>query len=153
MRFTKVFRTIIRTGGTLLFLGLLTNACQSTQELKSEQYFAEGYQLYTTYCSNCHQTDGKGMLGLYPPLTGLDQLTDKARLACIIKNGMSDTIVVNGKEFSRPMPPNPKLKNLEIAEIVSYLNMKWGRDSVFTSIEFVEKSLKECAPNQGPVNL
>lgn len=146
MRLTRVFQ-IIRPSGTSIFLGLLFNACQSTQELKSEQYFAEGYQLYTTYCSNCHQADGKGMSGLYPPLVGSDQLTNKYRLACIIKNGMSDTIMVNGKEFSRPMPPNPKLKDLEIAEIVSYLNMKWGKDSIFTSIEFVEKSLKDCAPN------
>ncbi len=146
MRFTEVFR-MIRPAGALLVLGLLNNACQSSQELKSEQYFAEGYQLYTTYCSNCHQTDGKGMSGLYPPLVGSGQLTAKSRLACIIKNGMSDTIMVNGKEFSRPMPPNPKLKDLEIAEIVTYLNMKWGKDSVFTSIEFVEKSLKDCAPN------
>jgi mono/diheme cytochrome c family protein len=146
MPFTDVFR-MIRPTGALLVLGLLNNACQSSQELKSEQYFAEGYQLYTTYCSNCHQTDGKGMSGLYPPLVGSGQLTEKSRLACIIKNGMSDTIMVNGKEFSRPMPPNPKLKDLEIAEIVTYLNMKWGKDSVFTSIEFVEKSLKDCAPN------
>lgn len=146
MRFTEVFRTI-RPAGAVLVLGLLNNACQSSQELKSEQYFAEGYQLYTTYCSNCHQADGKGMSGLYPPLVGSALLTDKSRLACIIKNGMSDTIMVNGKEFSRPMPPNPKLKDLEIAEIVTYLNMKWGKDSVFTSIEFVEKSLKDCAPN------
>ena len=138
---------MIRPAGALLVLGLLNNACQSSQELKSEQYFAEGYQLYTTYCSNCRQTDGKGMSGLYPPLVGSGQLTAKSRLACIIKNGMSDTIMVNGKEFSRPMPPNPKLKDLEIAEIVTYLNMKWGKDSVFTSIEFVEKSLKDCAPN------
>jgi len=146
MRFTEVFR-MIRPAGALLVLGLLNNACQSSQELKSEQYFAEGYQLYTTYCSNCHQADGNGMSGLYPPIVGSAQLTDKSRLACIIKNGMSDTIMVNGKEFSRPMPPNPKLKDLEIAEIVTYLNMKWGKDSVFTSIEFVEKSLKDCAPN------
>ncbi|WP_229215037.1 c-type cytochrome [Dyadobacter bucti] len=138
---------MIRPAGALLVLGLLNDACQSSQELKSEQYFAEGYQLYTTYCSNCHQTDGKGMSGLYPPLVGSGQLTEKSRLACIIKNGMSDTIMVNGKEFSRPMPPNPKLKDLEIAEIVTYLNIKWGKDSVFTSIEFVEKSLKDCAPN------
>ncbi len=146
MHFTEVFR-MIRPAGALLVLGLLNDACQSSQELKSEQYFAEGYQLYTTYCSNCHQTDGKGMSGLYPPLVGSGQLTEKSRLACIIKNGMSDTIMVNGKEFSRPMPPNPKLKDLEIAEIVTYLNIKWGKDSVFTSIEFVEKSLKDCAPN------
>lgn len=131
----------------LLLLGLLFSACQSAQELKSEQYFAEGYQLYTTYCSNCHQPDGKGMSGLYPPLVGADQLTDKSRLACIIKYGMTDTIMVNGKEFSRPMPPNPKLKDLEIAEIVSYVNMKWGKDSVLTSIEFVEKSLRDCSKN------
>lgn len=128
----------------LFVLVLLATACQNAQELKTEQYFVEGLQLYTANCSNCHQANGLGMANLYPPLAGADALKDKALLACVIKNGMNDTIIVSGKKFSRPMPANPKLTDLEIAEIVSYLTIKWQKDSVFTSTEFVNKTLQNC---------
>jgi mono/diheme cytochrome c family protein len=122
-------------------------SCRSSEELKSEQYFVVGQQLYMTHCTNCHQMDGKGMASLYPPIAGSSIIADKARLACIVQYGMSDTIIVNGKPFSRPMPPNPKLTEIEIAEIVSFVSMKWGKDSLYTPIEFVRKALIECKPD------
>ncbi|TDE16392.1 c-type cytochrome [Dyadobacter psychrotolerans] len=128
-----------------LFVTILISSCQNAQELKTEQYFAEGFQLYTTNCANCHQTDGKGMANLYPPLSGSASIKDKALFACIIKNGMKDTIVVAGKKFSRPMPANSKLTELEIAEIITYVSMKWSADSTLTSIDLVSKSLQQCA--------
>ena len=128
----------------LVLLPLFFAACQSSQQLKTEQYFAEGYQLYTANCSNCHQPEGNGMANLYPPLVGSASIKNKALFACIIKNGMKDTILVAGKKFSRPMPANPKLTDLEIAEIISYVRMKWGEDSTLTPIEVVNKALQQC---------
>lgn len=139
-----MIKNIKRSALALLTPVVLLSSCQSSGELKSEQYFVEGYQLYTTNCANCHQNDGKGMANLYPPLEGSSALTNKSLLACIIKNGMKDTIMVAGKKFSRPMPGNPKLTNLEIAEIVTFLTMKWGKDSTLTSIEQVEMALDSC---------
>ena len=57
---------------------------------------------------------------------------------------MKGTILVNGKEFNRPMPAHPKLTEIEIAEIVSFVTMKWGKDSLHTSIEVVQNALKDC---------
>ena len=84
------------------------------------------------------------MANLYPALPLSPALKDKATLACIIKNGMKDTILVNGKDFHRPMPPNPKLTDLEIAEIITYVTMKWQKDSILTSIQTVNTSLQLC---------
>ncbi|MCF0075060.1 cytochrome c [Dyadobacter sp. CY261] len=135
------------TARTLAFLLLGLSACRSSEELKSEQYFVTGQQLYMTHCANCHQMEGKGMSNLYPPIAGSSIITDRARVACIIQYGMNDTIVVNGKPFNRPMPPNPKLTEIEIAEIISFVSMKWGKDSVYTPIEFVHKALADCKPD------
>lgn len=123
------------------------SSCRSSEELKSEQYFVTGQQLYMTHCANCHQPEGKGMANLYPPIDGSSIISDKARVACIIQYGMSDTIMVAGKPFSRPMPPNPKLTEIEIAEIVSFVSMKWGKDSVYTPIELVRQALADCKPD------
>lgn len=119
-------------------------SCQTEQELKTEQYFAEGYQIYTMNCANCHQADGKGMANLYPPLVGSNITKDKAAMACIMRYGMKGTIIVNGKPFNRPMPANPKLQELEIAEVITYVNMKWGKDSTLTPIATVTKALIAC---------
>jgi cytochrome c len=140
----KTYKVILN----LLFLAGVFS-CQNSEELKTEQYFSEGYQLYNTNCSNCHQADGKGMANLYPPIQGSTALNDKSMLACIIKNGMRDTIVVNGKQFSRPMPPNPKLTDLELAEIMTFVQIKWGKDSVYTKTDFVAKSLEKCIEVKG----
>ncbi|WAC12380.1 c-type cytochrome [Dyadobacter pollutisoli] len=134
---------MIKPSALILAIMMLAS-CQNAEELKSEQYFVEGYQLYTTHCANCHQPDGKGMSNLYPPLAGSPALTNKALISCVIKNGMRDTIQVNGKVFSRPMPANPKLTEIEIAEIVSFVSMKWGKDSTYTKIETVQAALQGC---------
>jgi mono/diheme cytochrome c family protein len=111
----------------LAFLTLGLASCRTSEELKSEQYFVTGQQLYMTHCANCHQMEGNGMSNLYPPVAGSQIISDKARIACIIQYGMSDTIIVNGKKFSRPMPPNPKLTEIEIAEIVSFCVDEMGK--------------------------
>lgn len=122
----------------------LLAACQSSEELKKDQYYAEGYQLYTTYCANCHQADGKGLANLYPPLAGSEYLADKSRFICITRYGMSGEITVAGKTYNRPMPANPTLKDLEIAEIATYVYTMWGKDSTYTSTETVTEALSQC---------
>jgi mono/diheme cytochrome c family protein len=130
---------------SFLFFCLGLFGCRNEEELKTEQYYVEGMQLYMTHCSNCHQPGGEGLSNLYPPVKGSALLTDKAFVACIVKNGMQGTILVNGKEFNRPMPGNAKLTPIEIAEIMTFVTNKWGKDSLYTSIESVEKALENCS--------
>jgi hypothetical protein len=84
------------------------------------------------------------MVNLYPPINKPLIWRSSPTLACVIKNGMRDTIFVNGKEFSRPMPGNPKLTELEIAEIVTYMRVKWAGDSTYMHIDEVKKQLNQC---------
>ena len=119
-------------------------ACQSADELKTEQYYSEGYQLYTTQCANCHQADGKGMADLYPPIQKFDYLSRRNDLICMIKNGLAGEIVVAGKTYNRPMPGNPKLTDIEIAEIVTYVTNTWGKGTTYTPIDSVTAALTRC---------
>ncbi|MFK7954070.1 MAG: cytochrome c, partial [Ekhidna sp.] len=64
------------------------NKMDSRAEIRLKQYQVQGAKIYTTYCANCHQQDGKGLASLYPPLAGSDYLLENLpRAACIIKNG------------------------------------------------------------------
>ncbi|MEP5611526.1 MAG: c-type cytochrome, partial [Cyclobacteriaceae bacterium] len=59
----------------------------SRDEIRLKQYKVEGAKIYATYCTNCHQDNGKGLAALYPPLAGSDYLLENiSRAACIIKN-------------------------------------------------------------------
>ncbi|RRB07524.1 c-type cytochrome [Larkinella rosea] len=123
---------------------LLQTACQSQEELKQEKYFVEGYQLYTEHCANCHQTDGKGLEALYPPISGSDYLKNKEQIICLIRYGQNEPIVVNGRSFHRPMPANPQLTDIDVAEITTFLYNKWGGESVITDVKEVSKILDTC---------
>lgn len=127
----------------LAFLFLQT-ACQSQEELKKEKYFVEGYQLYTQHCANCHQEDGKGLEALYPPINGSDYLKNKDAVICLIRYGQQGQIVVNGRTYNRPMPANPQLTDIDIAEITTFLYNKWGGETVISDVKEVSKVLDTC---------
>ncbi len=123
---------------------VLLYGCQSEESTKHAQYIAEGYTLYQTHCANCHQRDGKGLGNLYPALS-VDYLKDKSKVICWIKNGVNQPVTVNGKTFDRAMPANPALKDLEIAEIMTYVYTTWGKDPKIVPTDSVQKALEQCA--------
>ena len=98
-------------------------------QIKYRQYLVEGKRLYLKHCSNCHQETGEGLGRLYPPLKDSDYLKNKDNLAsviCSVKYGQSGEVIVNGITFNQPMPANPWLTDLEIAEIITYVYSTWG---------------------------
>ncbi len=110
-----------------LFLFLLMGCMACTQNPKLSQYAVQGERLYERHCANCHQLNGTGLGRLYPPLKNSEYLKkDPAELAGIIRNGMEGSIRVNGTEYDQPMAGNPTITDLEIAEILTYINVSWG---------------------------
>ena len=114
--------------------------------VKLDQYLVEGRDLYLTNCSNCHQKDGKGLGKLYPPLNNSDYLVDNVdAVICLIRNGMSGEITVNGVEYNQPMPEMPNLTALEIAEITTYIYNNWTLKEGLVGVKRVEKVLETCS--------
>lgn len=119
----------------------------SREEIRLKQYQVQGAKVYATYCSNCHQQDGKGLASLYPPLANSDYLLeDLKRAACIIKNGQGSEIVVNGVSYNQMMPANP-LTNLEVAEVLTFITNAWGNSTGLTGVKAVDQWMKECEKN------
>lgn len=129
---------------SVLVVGSTFTSCQDPEKLKTDQYYAEGYSLYTTHCANCHQEDGKGMANLYPPLQGSEYLDNKELFICITRNGLAGEIEVAGKKYNRPMPANQGLKDIEIAEIVTYVYNTWGGETRYTPTDSVTQVLTRC---------
>jgi mono/diheme cytochrome c family protein len=133
--------------------GVLLMSCSHGQKkgesVKFQQYFVEGEQLYITHCSNCHQKNGKGLGLLYPPLDQSDYMDENfEEVICLIKNGKSGELQVNGKRFNQPMPGVATLTNLEIAEIATYIYNSWDHNEGIIDLKLVTNTLAECDENK-----
>ena len=121
--------------------------CSANREhkIKKLQYINRGRTLYQVHCGNCHGTEGLGLAKLVPPLKNPNYLIENLNdLPCIIKNGASGETIVNGVIFNHPMPGNPNIKNLEIAEIITFLVNKFNDIDTLITDQDVRKSLEKC---------
>jgi len=84
---------------------------------------SDGENVYKKYCQACHQPNGKGMQGVFPPLANNSNLKDKpAYIAETIIKGKSGPITVKGTNYNGSMPPMGYLKDADIAALVNYIN-------------------------------
>ena len=101
------------------------SAAQGT--LTVEQQVKAGEALFAGTCSVCHQANGQGMEGVFPPLAGSDLLAATPKRAIVIAlNGLSGPITVNGKTYNSVMPPMSQLNDDEIANILTFVTHSWG---------------------------
>lgn len=87
-----------------------------------------GEAVYQSYCITCHQVDGSGVPGMYPPLWDEKWIGSKDTLIHIALNGQSGEIEVDGEIYSNLMPPHNHLSDQEIANVLSYIRVSFGND-------------------------
>ena len=88
----------------------------------------DGIKIFATTCVVCHQLDGAGKEGLFPPLAGSEWVIgDEAKLLRIILHGLTGPVEVAGETFSGAMPGwGAILKDAEIAAVATYVRSAWG---------------------------
>lgn len=118
----------------------------NSSNIKFKQYMSMGKLVYQKQCTNCHQDDGNGYEKLYPPLNGADfLLNNPSGSLCIIYQGRSLPLTVNGQEYNMKMPSFAHLKPDELAKVMTYITNAWDNDGghLYTEEE-VGKVLDEC---------
>src|SRR5690606_894649 len=119
---------------------------------------AAGKQAYEANCAACHQPDGKGLAGAFPPLAASDWLKGKtpAQIAPTVLEGLQGEIVVNGVKYDSLMPAQSHLSDADIANITTYVLNSWGNPG--GSISAAEVTAQRAAlqvsadPAQGEVH-
>lgn len=88
---------------------------------------SDGAVVYITNCSSCHQTNGEGVPGAFPPLAGNPAVTgNPVAVIAIVKHGIGGKIVVNASAYSGIMPPWAGLiSDEDIAAVVTYIRSSW----------------------------
>ena len=93
------------------------------------QALEKGKTIYSQYCLACHQGDGNGVAGAFPPLTQTEWVAgDKATLIPVILNGMQGEITVKGEVYNNAMPAHGFLSDEEIGAVLTYVRQSFGND-------------------------
>jgi nitrite reductase (NO-forming) len=125
-------------------------AAASTGTLTLEQQIAAGKAHYTGTCSVCHQDNGAGLEGVFPPLAKSDFLAgDPEAAIAYVLNGLTGPITVNGKQYNSVMPPMSQLNNDEIANILTYVFNSWDNDLGQVTAAQVNKVRSETPRAEG----
>ncbi len=104
-----------------------------------EIFIEKGKRVYAQICFACHQAEGQGLPGVFPPLAKSDFLmADKARSIRSVIKGQSGEIVVNGVKFNGVMPP-VLLSDEQIAHVLTYVRNEWGNSGDIVTVEEVQK--------------
>jgi nitrite reductase (NO-forming) len=108
--------------------------------LSKEVRFEKGKQVYMGLCFACHQPDGKGLPGVFPPLAKSDYLlADRDRSIRIILKGMSGPVTVNGATYNSAMPPQEAvLTDQQVADVMTYITNAWGNSGDAVTAEQVK---------------
>lgn len=86
-----------------------------------------GEKLYKANCVSCHQATGEGVPGQYPPLAGSEWvLNHPQRLKRIVLNGLEGPLTVKGQSYNGNMPAFSRLKDEQLAAILTYIRQAWG---------------------------
>ena len=114
-------------------------------KMRMKSYLVNGYHLYEKHCAACHQSSGRGLEQLYPPLIGSDYLLNNPQgTACMIRFGTSKNKAAHRGHRYALMPGNEQLRRIEIAEILTYISNAWENQEGFFPVKEVDKYLEDC---------
>lgn len=107
----------------------------------AKAHFERGQQVYLQTCFVCHQTDGQGLPGQFPPLARSDYLmADTARAIRIVLAGQTGKIIVNGRTYDGVMLPLDYLSDEDVAAVLNYARNSWGNAGEVVTADDVHRA-------------
>jgi mono/diheme cytochrome c family protein len=131
--------SLIAFGLALIFLTVLSTNGQEPSAQPSQAATAtlaeSGKAVYAENCSACHQPNGRGIGGAFPPLAGyvaesFAQRTGRDYLPRLVLFGLEGRIAVKGDVYDGAMPPWSQLNDSQIAAVLNYIFNTWGNNKL-----------------------
>jgi mono/diheme cytochrome c family protein len=93
---------------------------------------ASGEAVFAKHCTVCHQRNGTGVPGMYPPLAGtigayLSKPNGRAYLVHVVNFGLTGPISSHGQIYNGLMQPWPQLTDADMADVLNYVLTKFNR--------------------------
>jgi mono/diheme cytochrome c family protein len=115
--------------------------------------FEQGRAIYNRTCVTCHQANGLGTPGTFPPLAGSDWVNEKepGRMIRIVLQGFGGPgLKINGQPFNTgsAMVPWNALSDDDIAAVITFVrgNKEWGNSAPAVTPEQVH-AIREKVKN------
>ena len=100
-----------------------------------------GASLYRTSCASCHQVNGLGVTGVFPPLAGDLVVNDEdpsRHIEVVLYGAQGSTI--DGVSYVTPMPAwGEQLSDEEVAAVVNHERASWGNTGATITASDVAK--------------
>ena len=123
--------------------------------IPEKSLFEIGQKIFTNQCVQCHQADGQGVIGVYPPLVASQWVTGHQEvLARILINGMNGKVLVLGKTYNGNMPAfgpsGLNLKAKQIAGVLTYIRQEWGNAASEVTEATMLNYMEQYSPRTTP---
>ena len=97
------------------------------------QSIADGKAIFGRTCLACHQSEGQGINGVFPPLAKSDFLNNnKEKAIDAVLFGLKGEITVNGEKYNSVMP-GQALSDQEVADVLNYVYNNWDNNKTFVT--------------------
>jgi mono/diheme cytochrome c family protein len=107
-----------------------------------------GKKVFTANCQTCHQANGLGVPGQYPPLAGSEFTNGGSRrMAMIVLKGLQGPVTVKGQQYGTAVmqPWDKTLTDKQIADVMTYERSEWGNTATPVIPEQIAALRKELA--------
>jgi len=105
---------------------------QGAQAVAELSPFDRGKKVFSANCQTCHQANGLGVPGQYPPLAGSEFTTGGSqRMGMIVLKGLQGPVTVKGQQFGTAVmqPWDKTLTDKQIADVMTYERSDWGNSA------------------------
>ena len=121
---------------------------QGAQQAAELSPHDRGKKIFAANCQTCHQANGLGVAGQYPPLAGSEFTTGGSRRpAMIVLKGLQGPVTVKGQKFGAAVmqPWDKTLTDQKIADVLTYERSEWGNSASPVTAEQIAALRKELA--------
>ncbi|MCC7340740.1 MAG: cytochrome c [Bryobacterales bacterium] len=102
-------------------------------------------------CTQCHQVNGAGIPGAFPPLDGAERVSGPPHvLAAILLHGLHGPLQVKGQTYNGDMPAWGQLSDEEIAGVLTYVRASWSNKAPEVSPALVKAMRTQTASQTAP---
>ena len=111
----------------------------------------DGKQIYAAKCVACHQANGNGVAGVFPPLAASEWVTgDEKILTHILLHGVNGELEVKGVTYKGAMPAWKTLSDDELAAVMTYIRSDFGNAEPAIKAVTVKERREATKDQAGP---
>ena len=107
-----------------------------------------GKKIFSANCATCHQANGLGVAGQYPPLAGSEYVNGGTRrLGMILLKGLIGPVKVKGAQYGTAQMQSWEgtLTDQKISDVLTYIRQEWGNTGGPVASEGLSALRKELA--------